>query len=360
MKWGIFTLSQVPDQAQRVKAFDDDMRQFGLAEQLGYDAVWIAEHLFSTYCIVNSAQVLAAAIARTTRRIKIGTAVVVIPFNHPLRTAGDFALVDILSHGRLLFGVGRAYNPAEFGGLNLPIEKSREMFLEGMDIIMKAWADEPFTYEGRFWTVPQKTQSLPKPVQSPHPPIYCAVTSPESFELAARNDWNIELASTFSYRFYRDEWVAKVQALLQDYERTCAKYGKDGKSSERMLMIPFFVDDTTEKAVKTHGQYVEWFLNKLKQVSGSAVDKPKIIKGYELSGTQGPKTVAMGYQTYEKMHEYGAAIAGDPETCITKLRMIKERLGITEFCLWFNLGGIPSDLVERSMRLAMEKVIPYV
>ena len=360
MKFGIFSISQVPDQNDRVQAFDDDLRQFKLADELGYETVWIAEHLFSTYCIVNSAQVLAAAVARTTKRIKVGTAVVVIPFNHPLRTAGDFALIDILSHGRLRFGVGRAYNPAEFGGLNLPLEKSREMFLEGMDIIEKAWGDEPFTYEGQFWTIPTKTNSLPKPVQKPHPPIYCAVTSTESFEVAARNGWNMELASTFSYRFYRDEWIEKVGGLLREYEQSCERFGRSGKSAERMLMIPFFVDETTDLAIKKHGPPVQWFLDKLKQVSGSAVDQPKIVKGYELSGTQGPKTVAMGFQTYEKMLQYGAAIAGDPETCIGQLRMLKERLGITEFCLWFDLGGIDSEVVERSMRLAAEKVFPYV
>jgi len=360
MKWGIFAISQVPDQSQRVGAFDDTMRQFRLADELGYDTVWIAEHLFSTYCIVNSAQVLAAAVARTTNRIKIGTAVVVIPFNHPFRTAGDFALVDILSHGRLLFGVGRAYNPSEFGGLNLPLEKSREMFIEGMDIIVKAWGDEAFTYQGQFWTIPQKTQSLPKPVQTPHPPIYCAVTSTEAFDLVARNGWNLELASTFSYRFYRNEWMERLEELLHGYEKACTKYGRDGKAAERMLMIPFFVDETTEGAIAKHGKHVDWFLNKLSQVSGSAVDKPKVVKGYELSGTEGPKTVAMGYQTHEKMLQYGAAIAGDPETCIAKLRLIKERLGITEFCLWYDLGGIDAKSVERSMRLAAEKVFPYV
>jgi len=360
MRWGIFTLSQIPDQAHRVQAFDDDMRLHVLADQLGYDTIWIAEHLFSTYCVVTSAQVLAAAIARITARIAIGTAVVVVPFNHPLRTAGDFALVDVLSHGRLRLGVGRAYNPAEFDGLNLPIERSREMFLEGMEIIVKAWGDQPVTHEGAFWTIARPTESLPKPVQKPHPPIYLAATSPDSFELAARRGWNLELAATFSYRFFRERWIEEMQALLEGYERACVAHGSDPKAAERMIMIPFFVADTTEAAVALHGQYVDWFLGKLRQVSGSAVDQPPLIKGYELSGTEGPKTVALGYQTHAMMWRHGAAIAGDPATCIARLRDIKSRLGITEFCLWFNLGGIPPELVERAMRMAMEKVLPYV
>ena len=124
MKWGTFSLSQIPDPDRTVESFDSDLRLFEIAEQLGYDTVWIAEHLFSSYGVVTSTQVLAAAIAMRTNRIKIGTAVVVIPFNHPLRTASDFALIDVLSHGRLLFGAGRAYQPHEFIGLGVPMENS--------------------------------------------------------------------------------------------------------------------------------------------------------------------------------------------------------------------------------------------
>lgn len=105
MRWGIFSLSQIPDQQVVVETMDEHFSQFRLAEELGYDSIWIAEHLFSTYGIVTSSQVLAAAIARVTSRVRIGTGVVVVPFNHPLRTAGDFGFVDVLSHGRLDFGV---------------------------------------------------------------------------------------------------------------------------------------------------------------------------------------------------------------------------------------------------------------
>ncbi|NJO23152.1 MAG: LLM class flavin-dependent oxidoreductase, partial [Sphingomonadales bacterium] len=140
-KWGVFSLSQFPDQSRRVEAFDDDLRFFELGEQLGYDKAWIAEHLFSTYGVVTSTQVYAAAIAQRVKKMRIGMAVVVIPFSHPLRTASDFALIDVLSHGRLDMGVGRAYQPHEFAGLGVPMDKSREMFNEGLDIVLKAWTE---------------------------------------------------------------------------------------------------------------------------------------------------------------------------------------------------------------------------
>tara|TARA_A100001037_G_scaffold104890_1_gene95312 strand:- start:262 stop:597 length:336 start_codon:yes stop_codon:yes gene_type:complete len=107
-------------------------------------------------------QVLAAAVARCTRKIAIGTAIVALPFNHPLRTASDFSLIGVLSHGRLKFGVGRAYQPHEFVGLGVPMEKSREMFTEALDIILKFWTNEKITYDGDFWSIPDELELLPK------------------------------------------------------------------------------------------------------------------------------------------------------------------------------------------------------
>ena len=193
-------MSQIPDQSKRVECFENDLRFFELAEQLGYDKIWIAEHLFSTYGVVTSTQVYAAAIAQRTKRVRIGTAIVAVPFNHPLRTASDFALIDILSHGRLDFGVGRAYQPHEFVGLGVPMDKSREMLAEGLDIILKSWTQERISYKGRFWTIPEPVELLPKPVQKPHPPVYQATISPESFEQAAAGGWNLQMASPFTYR----------------------------------------------------------------------------------------------------------------------------------------------------------------
>ena len=360
MKFGIFSLSQMPDQAGRVEAFDNDFRQFELAEDLGYDSIWLAEHLFSTYGIVTSTQVLAAAVAKRTSRIKIGTAVVVIPFNHPLRTASDFALVDVLSHGRLLFGAGRAYQPHEFVGLDVPIEESREMYAEGMDVVVRAWTEEKISHQGKYWTIPEPVEVLPKPVQQPHPPVYQACVSPESFETAAAGGWHIQMASPFTYRTYREDWIDKLEENLAVYEAACEKHDRDPKAAERMLLLPFFVDQDSASAQEIYSQHVEWFYAKVTSNQQAVGGQPEEIKGYELTMRESRKTLAEGYLSFEKLHEYGAAIADDPATCVAKLANLRDRLGITEFVLWFNIGGIPHDHAEAGMRLAMEQVIPTV
>jgi alkanesulfonate monooxygenase SsuD/methylene tetrahydromethanopterin reductase-like flavin-dependent oxidoreductase (luciferase family) len=358
MKWGVFSLSQFPDQSTRVAAFDADLRQFELAEQLGYDTVWIAEHLFSTYGVVTSTQVYAAAIAQRTTRVRIGMAVVVIPFNHPLRTASDFALVDVLSHGRLDFGAGRAYQPHEFKGLGVPMDQSREMFNEGLDIVVKAWTEPKITHQGKYWTIPDPVEVLPKPVQQPHPPIYQATISPESFSQAAEKGWHMQFATPFTYRTYRERWMDQLEAHCQKYEALCRERGRDPKTAERMMLVPFFVHEDAKKAREIFKPHVEWFYEKVSanQLQGAPVP----VKGYELTMAEGRKTREMGYLAFDKLDEHWALIADSPEGCVQKLSEMKRRFGITEFVLWSSIGGIDPALAEASMRLAKARVIPHV
>lgn len=361
MKWAVFSLSQMPDQSRRVEAFDEDLDYFVKAEELGYDTVWLAEHLFSTYGVVTSTQVYAAAVAQRTKRIKIGTAVVAIPFNHPLRTASDFALIDILSHGRLLFGVGRAYQPHEFVGLGVPMAEAREMMNEGVDIVLDAWTNETVSRpDGRHWPIPDPVECLPKPVQQPHPPVYQASISPESFTQAAEKGYHLQLASPFTYRTYREVWVEKLQENLAVYESACEANGRDPKAAERMMLMPYFCHEDGARAREIFGERVQWFYNKVasNQLSQTGTFQP--VRGYELTMTEGLKTRELGYLNFEKLHEFGACIAGDPEECIARLRELRDRLGITEFALWSTLGGLPIEHVESSMRITMEKVIPHV
>jgi alkanesulfonate monooxygenase SsuD/methylene tetrahydromethanopterin reductase-like flavin-dependent oxidoreductase (luciferase family) len=358
MRWGIFSLSQIPDQSQRVAAFDADLKQFELAEALGYDTVWIAEHLFSTYGVVTSTQVYAAAIAQRTKRVRIGMAVVVIPFNHPLRTAADFALVDVLSHGRLDFGAGRAYQPHEFKGLGVPMEESREMFNEGLDVVVKAWAPDKITHKGKFWTISDPVEVLPKPIQKPHPPVYQATISPESFEQAAAHGWNLQFATPFTYRTYREAWMDQLEAHCQHYEAQCRKLDRDPKAAQRMMLVPFFVHEDAKRAKEIYKPHVEWFYEKVSanQLAGA----PAPVKGYELTMAEGKKTREMGYLAFDKLDMHGALVADSPEGCIAKLREMKQRFGITEFVLWFSIGGMDPAECERAMRLTRERVMPNV
>jgi alkanesulfonate monooxygenase SsuD/methylene tetrahydromethanopterin reductase-like flavin-dependent oxidoreductase (luciferase family) len=169
MKFSTQNLLSLRDWQTHAEVYADALAECRLADELGFHTVWLAEHHFSHYGICPSLAPLAAAIARETRRARIGTAVVIAPFEHPVRIAEEWAEIDILSGGRLEFGLGRGYQPKEFEGLGVSMEGTRERFDEALDVIRGAWTEDRLTFEGAFYRVPG-VRVLPKPVQRPHPP----------------------------------------------------------------------------------------------------------------------------------------------------------------------------------------------
>src|SRR5262245_34889275 len=184
MRFSVQLLASRREHQADTEVYANTLDECRLVERLGFDTIWLAEHHFSTYGILPSLPVLAAAVARETRRIRIGTAVVIAPFAHPLRIAEEWAMVDILSDGRLEFGLGRGYQPKEFVGLDISMEHTRERFDECMEVIRRAWTEERVTFDGQFYKVPG-VAVFPKPLQQPHPPLWTAAVSPDTYRLAA-------------------------------------------------------------------------------------------------------------------------------------------------------------------------------
>src|SRR5262245_15689916 len=186
MKFGMFFLLQWPrERKTQDQVYGETLDQITLAEELGWDAVWIAEHHFSDYGICPNIAVLAAAAAARTKRIRIGSGIVVTPFHHPLRIAEDWAMVDLISGGRLNLGLGRGYQKVEYDGFRIPQRESKERFQAALDVLNLAWQGEPFSYRGQFWQI-DNVQTIPQPIQKPRPPIYVAAVSPESYDNLGR------------------------------------------------------------------------------------------------------------------------------------------------------------------------------
>ncbi|MCC6202979.1 MAG: LLM class flavin-dependent oxidoreductase, partial [Gammaproteobacteria bacterium] len=131
----------------------EQMELMMAAESLGFDSTWPAEHHFSEYGFCASPQLTLAALATKTKRIKLGTGVVVLPFHHPIRVAEDFAFLDHLSDGRVILGLGRGYQPGEYRGFGVDQERSREIFQEGVSIIRQAWTQDRVNFQGKHYRV---------------------------------------------------------------------------------------------------------------------------------------------------------------------------------------------------------------
>src|SRR2546430_8388230 len=182
MRFGWLTLSLSPSPEEDAVRIDQQIEQVRFAEQLGFGDVWLTEHYFTGESVYNDALLFASAVAMRTERIRIGFAVVQMPFHHPVRLAVQLALLDNLSHGRIDVGIGKGtvYNEYEFVGHGLRSHDSRERMEEAVDIIERAWREAPLTYDGKFHKI-HIPALRPKPVQQPGPPLWRSVISPGSF-----------------------------------------------------------------------------------------------------------------------------------------------------------------------------------
>jgi alkanesulfonate monooxygenase SsuD/methylene tetrahydromethanopterin reductase-like flavin-dependent oxidoreductase (luciferase family) len=133
---------------------------------------------------------------------------------------------------------------------------------------------------------------LPKPVQTPHPPLYQATISPESFETAARDGWHLQLATPFTYRTYRERWMDALEESCRRWERLCREHGRDPARLERMILLPFFVHEDGRRAREIYAPCVEWFYAKVTQ--NQLAGAPALVPGYELTMTEGRRTRELG------------------------------------------------------------------
>jgi len=161
-----------------------------IMDKTGYDAVWLAEHHFNTYSVCPSPHLMATHVAARTRNLRIGTAVSLAPFYHPLRLAEEVALLDHLSGGRVNWGAGRGFDSTEFRAFGVPVEESSDRLHEAVDVVLAAWRDERVTHHGRYWQF-EGVEVLPKPLQQPHPPVWLAGTSPDSIRRVAEKGYNL-------------------------------------------------------------------------------------------------------------------------------------------------------------------------
>jgi alkanesulfonate monooxygenase SsuD/methylene tetrahydromethanopterin reductase-like flavin-dependent oxidoreductase (luciferase family) len=165
------------------------MERFQIMDETGYDCVWLAEHHFSSFSVCPSVHMMGTWAAARTKRLRIGMAVSLAPFYNPLRLAEEVALLDVLSGGRVNWGAGRGFERSEFAAFGIPGEESAPRFHEAVDIVLKAWANQKLSYQGKFHQY-DGVEVLPKPMQSPMP-VWMAASSTNAIDWAASQGHSI-------------------------------------------------------------------------------------------------------------------------------------------------------------------------
>ena len=348
MRFGMLHLFENPIGKNEHEIIHEQMELMRAAEDLDFDSVWPAEHHFTEYGYCASPALSLAAIANETKRIRLGTGVVVLPLNHPLRIAEDYAFLDQLSDGRIDLGVGRGYQPMEFSRYGVEQSTTRGQFDEALQVIQQAWSQERVNFEGEhfhFDDVPIR----PKPQQDPLP-IWMACLSPETFELAGRYGLNLLYGSVFGLTP-----EAAVQRRA-DYYRGLAAGGHspDGKSAGCLIMV--YVADTMEKAREEFKEAVIWYYRTIAKYVAPKKGEDA-VKSYEMYSAF--RDLASDI-SWDALLERDAVVCGEPDFVAEKLRDYQQVYGFTDLLCWTRLGGLDHRKVLHSMELMRDKVIPLL
>ncbi len=353
MKFVLFFLIHQPPGKSEPQVIAETLEQAEYAEDLGYDAVWIAEHHFTVHGICGSPLQFLANVAARTRRIRLGQGVIVLPFNHPIHIAEQSAMLDILSNGRLDLGIGRGYLEPEYRGFGIPMPDSTTMFRESFEIIRLAWQNERFSFAGKHYQI-QDLRISPKPVQKPHPPIYVASVSPSSLTWAAEQGLRT-MAGPFTP-------FDELRKLRRNYRDELARHGADAAIyADSPLQRPVFVAETTEEARAIVGPALQWSaLESYK--GGTSAEAGKYTKDYQYYERVDQLRRKRAETTFDDsvwLSEVGMApIVGDPQEVIRRIAAIKEALDLGSLLAWMQLGGIEHKKIMRSMELFAREVMP--
>ncbi|MEM9174732.1 MAG: LLM class flavin-dependent oxidoreductase [Myxococcota bacterium] len=208
------------------------MERIEVMDQTGYDAVWLAEHHFSGYSVCPSVHLMGMQVASRTKHLRIGTAVTLAAFYHPLRIAEEIALLDIFSGGRVNWGAGRGFDPVEFANFGVPTEESTERFREAVNIVLAAWRNERMTYHGKYNDF-EGVEVLPKPSQTPHPPVWVAASSAGAVEWAAGEGHQILMDPHSSHGM-----IAKKEALYEArFEKAHGRKARGDRPIARLIAL---------------------------------------------------------------------------------------------------------------------------
>jgi alkanesulfonate monooxygenase SsuD/methylene tetrahydromethanopterin reductase-like flavin-dependent oxidoreductase (luciferase family) len=319
-----------------------------LAEALGFDSAWFAEHRVAGFAFGSPALFITAC-ARETRRIRLGASVSLLPLNNPVRTAEDFAMADVLSGGRLDFGVGRGLYKYDYDVSNVPMAESRERFDENLAIIRALWTQPQVTYHGR-WTRLEDHTLGPRPVQQPCPPIFvAAIRTEETYRWAGANGFSLLVAPFF----FPDH--TEQQRLLEVYRSALRAHGHDPAAREIMAVYHMYCGETDADVAAFADPALRRYqaFTKATDLSRQAYRDPVAYKDWK-GFFENRESI-----TLEQMKATRAVI-GRPEECLEKVSLLVERFGLTQLAFEVNFGALPHPQVMQSLRRFSEQVIAHV
>ncbi|GIX48911.1 MAG: hypothetical protein KatS3mg131_3122 [Candidatus Tectimicrobiota bacterium] len=327
----------------------DQVAQAVLADALGLDAFWIAEHHACDYGgIVPANAVLAGAIASATRRIRIGAGGAILTLHDPLEIAEQWAMVDCLSGGRLEFGMARAFLPFEFALFGVDMDESRARYEEAVAFLRQAWSGADLGFCGRFRQVPALGPLTPLPVQRPHPPMWVAAAmTPESFVWAGKQGFRLMVVP---YPIGLRRLNPLMQAYLEAYD--AAGHPPQHRRIQATYHLLLAEDTATAKRLAEAPlmHYLDSFVRAARRLQARSADY----------AAYGKMVTALSQLTFDGLYERQRILVGSPEDVVAVLRHITATSPITDFAFVVDFGLLDRALVRQTLTLLATAVAPAV
>ncbi|PTX64593.1 alkanesulfonate monooxygenase SsuD/methylene tetrahydromethanopterin reductase-like flavin-dependent oxidoreductase (luciferase family) [Melghirimyces profundicolus] len=326
MQFGLFTVfdnykekwGRTPEQL-----LHEVVEQSEAADQLGYDSVWFAEHHFSEYGILTTPQMLLTLVAERTQTIRLGVAIVTLPFRNPVQVAEDYALLDVLSNGRLNLGLGSGYLPHEFAGFNLDPEGKAFRFNEGLAVLEKAWSGKRFQHQGTYYEFSDVgLKVLPKQKKVP---IWIGTLRSRGAEFVGKMGYNI-----MGVPYVASDSISRLKQVIEGYKKAYREAGHDETKIHIPLALHTYVAPTREEAERDAKEHLNLYLD---------------TRLYGRSAR------------FEDLEAREQLLIGSPEDVIQRLRKYKEA-GCDHIMMLMNFGGLPHEKVLKSIQLVAREVMP--
>jgi probable F420-dependent oxidoreductase len=334
VQFGLYSSIASPPRGEHLdRAIDEVIAEAQMAEANGFDSCFFGEHHQDRDGFLPSPLIVATAVAARTRRLRVGTSVILLPLHHPVRIAEDVVTLDLVSKGRVTLGVGVGYQPEDFRAFGVPIAERAGRFEEGVEIIRRCWSGEPFSFRGAHFTL-EDVQIRPRPYQQPAPPLWIGASVTAAVRRAGQ---------------LGDAFVGTPSTSLETAMRQVDAYTEAAKAAGRqprvVLMRDAWVADTRAEAEAVYGPevmtaYRYYWDHRLAEFRN-------IPAGAEFSlATLAPDRL----------------IVGDPETCVREFHRWKDATGADYFLLRLrhaHSGGPPHEAIARAIKRFGDRVLPH-
>ncbi len=345
MDFGVF-VEQIRRGANQAEAFRDTLELADAAERWGLDIVWLAEMLVNpTRSVLSAPLIMSGFIVGRTTRLRVGTAVQLLPLNHPLRVAGEITTLDHLSQGRFDFGIGRSGAPRAYDALGIPYEESPARFFEALEIILQAWKGEAFSYEGKFHQFANVTVT-PRPYRTPHPPIRMAATTPETFPRVGKMGIPIFVG-------LRGMDIPELSGCLRTYRQAWREAGHPG-DGDACLRIPLYAAPTEQAARDEPQETITYYFQRQADLTRAPIGRAG-TGPVERRQQQAERLATLSYDDIlTRKVAFGSA-----KGLIERLGQLRHELGVNGIAAELNPGGLlPMAQELRSLQILTQQVMP--